>query len=76
MKPRIKSLISIFIVLIFLFVLSVSCTQQKEEAGKGTEETAVEAVEVQVGSEIQDETWGSSGKIGISFVRTIGEAEA
>jgi DNA-binding beta-propeller fold protein YncE len=87
MKSRIESLISIFVVLIFLFILSVSCTQQKEEASKRMQETddntqekrgvaAEGEVEVRVGSVIPAETWGSSGKIGISFVRTIGEAEA
>jgi len=72
---------------IFLIVYSISCTQQKEEAMNGMQETVEKAqekkgtvadgaVEVQVGSVIPEETWGTSGKIGISFVRTIGEAEA
>jgi hypothetical protein len=87
MKPRISLMLALSIVFISFFVFSVSCTQQKEEASKRTQETgdntpqkkgvaAEGEVEVRIGSVIPAETWGLSGKIGISFVRTIGEAEA
>jgi DNA-binding beta-propeller fold protein YncE len=52
-------------------------TQEADE--KALEKKGVLAegvVETHVGSVIPEETWGISGKVGISFVRTIGDAES
>jgi hypothetical protein len=69
-----------------VIILAFSCCKQNEVKNKAKEiiektpedrdDIAEGVVEVQVGSVIPEETWGTSKKVGISFVRTIGEAES
>jgi DNA-binding beta-propeller fold protein YncE len=77
-----------YCVVLFLCILySSSCIEQKEEAlneiqektGKVQDKNRVVLegiVETRISSAIPEETWGTAGKAGILFIRTIGESEA
>ena len=69
-----------------VITLAFSCSKQNEvknqaeeiieKAPEGKPEVREGVVDVQVGSVIPEETLGISGKVGISFIRTIGDVES
>jgi len=79
---KMKKIVLIFLAFVLLVGLSICCSSPKEETpqakkAKGEitaeKESPAGASSVNIADSIPQEIWGASGKIGLSFIRIIGE---